>query len=84
MLTHLLTILEPFSFGMSQFLNVLSELLCLEITLGAVNLEGAVRVIEVTQSEEACIIPILFTKTDVYESPLSISCKTKRTAGESG
>ena len=33
--------------------------------LGAVNLEGAVRVTEVTQSEEACSIPILFTKTDV-------------------
>ena len=29
--------------------------------LGAVNLEGAVRVTEVTQSEEACSIPILFT-----------------------
>ena len=40
--------------------------------LGAVNLEGAVRVTEVTQSEEACSIPILFTKTDVYESLLSI------------
>ena len=52
--------------------------------LGAVNLEGAVRVIEVTQSEEACSTPVLFTKTDVYESLLSISCKTKRTAGESG
>ena len=38
--------------------------------LGAVNLEGAVRVTEVTQ--EACSIPILFTKTDVYESLLSI------------
>ena len=33
--------------------------------LGAVNLEGAVRVTEVTQSEEACTIPVLFTKTDV-------------------
>ena len=33
--------------------------------LGAVNSEGAVRVTEVTQSEEACSIPILFTKTDV-------------------
>ena len=33
--------------------------------LGAVNLEGAVRVTEVTQSEEACSIPILFTETDV-------------------
>ena len=39
--------------------------------LGAVNLEGAVRVTEVTQSE-ACSIPILLTKTDVYESLLSI------------
>ena len=33
--------------------------------LGAVNLEGAVRVTEVTQLEEACSIPVLFTKTDV-------------------
>ena len=33
--------------------------------LGAVNLEGAVRVTEVTQSEEACCITVLFTKTDV-------------------
>ena len=33
--------------------------------LGAVNLEGAVRVTEVTQSEEACSITVLFTKTDV-------------------
>ena len=51
--------------------------------LGAVNLEGAVSGTEVTQSE-ACSIPILLTKTDVYESLLSISGKTKRTAGESG
>ena len=33
--------------------------------LGAINLKGAVRVTEVTQSEEACTIPVLFTKTDV-------------------
>ena len=33
--------------------------------LGAVNLEGAVMVTEVTQSEEACTIPVLFTKADV-------------------
>ena len=33
--------------------------------LGAVNLEGAVRVTEVTQSEEACSIPVLFIKLDV-------------------
>ena len=33
--------------------------------LGAVNLEGAVRVTEVTQSEEVCTIPVLFSKTDV-------------------
>ena len=33
--------------------------------LRAVNLEGAVRVTEVTQSEEACSIPVLLTKTDV-------------------
>ena len=33
--------------------------------LGAINLEGAVSVTEVTQSEEACTIPVLFTKTDV-------------------
>ena len=32
--------------------------------LGAVNLEGAVRVTEVTQSEEACTIPVLLNKTD--------------------
>ena len=33
--------------------------------LRAVNLEGAVRVTEVTQSEEACSIPVLFIKIDV-------------------
>ena len=33
--------------------------------LGAVNLEGAVRVTEVTQAEEACSIPVLFIKLDV-------------------
>ena len=33
--------------------------------LGAVNLEGAVRVTELTQSEEACSIPVLFIKLDV-------------------
>ena len=33
--------------------------------LEAVNLEGAVRVNEVTQPEEACSIPVLFIKTDV-------------------
>ena len=33
--------------------------------LGAVNLEGAVRVTEVAQSEEASTIPVLFTRTDV-------------------
>ena len=33
--------------------------------LGAVNLEGAVRVTEVTQSEEACSMTVLFTKTEV-------------------
>ena len=38
-----------------------------EDNLGAVNLEGAIRVTEVTQSEEACRIPVLFHvhKTDV-------------------
>ena len=36
-----------------------------EDNLGAVNLGGAVRVTEVTQSEEACSIHVLFTKTDV-------------------
>ena len=36
-----------------------------EDNLGAVNLEGAVRVTEVTQSEEACTIAVLFNKTDV-------------------
>ena len=33
--------------------------------LGAVNLEGAVRVTEVTQAEEACSIPVLFINLDV-------------------
>ena len=97
--THLLTILDPFSLGMSQFLCCQSSFvlvllsgiehkpqdvgfdvgepgngadrpvgyLCSRVgdNLGAVNLEGAVRVTEVTQSEEACTIPVLFNKTDV-------------------
>ena len=33
--------------------------------LGAVNLEGAVRVTEVTQAEEACSNPVLLNKLDV-------------------
>ena len=33
--------------------------------LGAVNLEGAGSVTEVTQAEEACSIPVLFIKLDV-------------------
>ena len=33
--------------------------------LAAVNSEGAVRVTEVTQSEEACSISVLFIKLDV-------------------
>ena len=33
--------------------------------LGAVNLQGAFRVTEVTQPEEACSIPVLFIKLDV-------------------
>ena len=99
MVTHLLTILDPFSLGMSQFLCSQGPFVIVLLSgiahkpqdagfdarepgngadgpfgckwpmvrdnLGAVNLEGAVRVTEVTQSEEACSIPILFTKTDV-------------------
>ena len=101
MVTHLLTILDPFALGVSQFLCsqasfVLVLLSCIAHkpqdvgfdsgepgngadrplgylwsmvgdNLGAVNLEGAVRVNEVkeTQFEEACSIPVLFTKTDV-------------------
>ena len=34
--------------------------------LGAVNLEGAVRVTEVTQADEACSIPVLFIKPSQY------------------
>ena len=34
--------------------------------LGAVNLEGAVRVTEVTQAEEECSIPVLFIKPSQY------------------
>ena len=104
MVTHLLTILDLFSLGMSQFLCCQSSFVLVLLSslahkpkdagfdvgelgngadrsvgylwsmvgdnLGAVNLEGAVRVTEVTQSEEACSIPILFTKTDVYASGL--------------
>ena len=33
--------------------------------LGAVNLEGDVRVTEVTQAKEACSIPVLFINLDV-------------------
>ena len=99
MVTHLLTILDPFALGMSQFLCSQASFvlvllfgivhkpqdvgfdagepgngadrpvgyLCSRVgdNLGAVNLEGAVRVTEVTQLEEACSIPVLFTKTDV-------------------
>ena len=99
MVTQLLTILDPFSLGMSQFLCFQASFVLVLLSgiehkpedvgfdvgepgngsdrsvaylwsmvgdnLGAVNLEGAVRVTEVTQSEEACSIPILFTKTDV-------------------
>ena len=99
MVTHLLTILDPFSLGMSQFLCsqasfvlvLLSSIAhkpqdagfdagepgngadrpvgCLWPTvgdnLGAVNLQGAVRVTKVTQSKEACSIPVLFIKLDV-------------------
>ncbi|CAH3180931.1 unnamed protein product [Porites lobata] len=59
----------------NRYVEALSDIVSLEMVLigllliydnlGAVNLEGAVRVTEVTQSEEACSIPILFTKTDV-------------------
>ena len=99
MVTHLLTILDPFSLGMSQFLCSQGPFVIVLLSgiahkpqdagfdagepgngadgpfgckwpmvrdnLGAVNLEGAVRVTEVTQSEEACTIPVLFNKTDV-------------------
>ena len=99
MVTHLLTILDPFSLGMSQFLCCQSSFVLVLLSgiahkaqdvgfdagepgncadrpvgclwpmvgdnLGAVNLEGAVRVTEVTQSEEACSTPVSFTKTDV-------------------
>ena len=97
MVTHLLTILDPLSLGMSQFLCCQSSFLLLSglahkpqdagfdvgelgndadrsvgylwsmvgDNLGAVNLEGAVRITEVTQSEKACSITVLFTKTDV-------------------
>ena len=34
--------------------------------LGAVNLEGAVRVTEVTQAKEACSSPVLFIKPSQY------------------
>ena len=99
MVTHLLTILDPLSLGMSQFLCCQSFFVLVLLSglahkpqdagfdvgelrngadrsvgylwsmvgdnLGAVNLEGAVRITEVTQSEETRSIPILFTKTDV-------------------
>ena len=95
----MLTILDPSSLGMSQFLcsqaSFVLVLLCgiahkpqdvsfdtgepgngadrpvgclwpmVGDNLGAVNLEGAVRVTEVTQSEEACSISVLFIKLDV-------------------
>ena len=99
MVTHLLTILDPFSLGMSQFLCSQASFVLVLLSgivhkpqdvgfdagepgkgadrpvaylwsmvgdnLGAVNLEGAARVTEVAQSEEACSIHVLFTKTDV-------------------
>ena len=99
MVTHLLTILDPLSLGMSQFLCCQSSFVLVLLSgiehkpqdvgfdvgepgngadrsvgylwsmvgdnLGAVNLKGAIRVTEVTQSEEARSTPILFTKTDV-------------------
>ena len=99
MVTHLLTILDPFSLGMSQFLCSQASFVLVLLSgiahkpqdvgfdvgepgngadrpvgyrwpmvrdnLGTVNLEGAVRVTEVTQSEEACSILVLFTKTNV-------------------
>ena len=85
MVTHLLTIPDPFSRRAQGLTQVSLEMVLIDLlNLGAANLEGAVRVTEVTQSEEACSTPVLFTKTDVKESFLSISCKTKLTAGESG
>ena len=99
MVTHLLTILDPLSLDMSQFLCSQASFVLVLLSgfahkpqdvgfdsgepengadrpvgylwsmagdnLGAVNLEGAVRVTEVTQLEEACSIPVLFAKTDV-------------------
>ena len=67
MVTHLLTIPDPFSRRAQGLTQVSLEMVLLIdlLNLGAANLEGAVRVTEVTQSEEACSIPILFTKTDV-------------------
>ena len=95
----MLTILDPFSLGMSQFLCSQACFVLVLLSgiahkpqdvsfdtgepgndadrpvgclwpmvgdnLGAVNLEGVVRVTEVTQSEEACTIAVLFNKTDV-------------------
>ncbi|CAH3129034.1 unnamed protein product [Porites lobata] len=55
----------------NRYVEALSHIVSLEMVLidllviYAVNLEGAVRVTEVTQSEEACTIPVLFNKTDV-------------------
>ena len=63
MVTHLLTILDPLAQGLTQM--SLEMVLIDLLNLGAVNLEGAVKVTEVTQSEEACSTPVLFTKTDV-------------------
>ena len=66
MVTHLLAIPDPFSRRAQGLTQVSLEMVLIDLlNLGAVNLEGAVRVTEVTQSEEACSIPILFTKTDV-------------------
>ena len=94
----MLTILDPFSLGMSQFLCNQSSFVLVQLSgfahkqqdsgfdagepgngadrpfgylwsmagdnLGAVNLEGAVRVTEVTQSEEAWSIPSCLVHQD--------------------
>ena len=66
MVTHLLTIPDPFSRRAQGSTQVSLEMVLIDLlNLGAVNLEGAVRVTEVTQSEEACSISVLFIKLDV-------------------
>ena len=95
----MLTTLDPFSLGMSQFLCSQASFVLALLSgiapkpqdvdfdagepgngadrpvgclwpmvgdnLGAVNLEGTVRVTEVTQADDVCSIPVLFIKLDV-------------------